>query len=202
MGAGASHELLAELQDQQQRGLVDLEGQPLDERGVELLGGVLRDARGVRRVRVGGCGLSGAGLQRMVDALCISSEPCRLRRLDLVSGWVGRGGEGGVYLFYMLCAQTTCRGVQKGNPIGDTGAKALAMVSGAWAATSLAYLYHYHFFFPPLLLPPLRSSAQLISRAPFLQHVVAAGCDIGDTGAKHIAHSLLNNGHLQVLDLG
>ena len=31
----------------------------------------------------------------------------------------------------LLCVQTTCRGLQKGNPIGDSGARALAMVSGA-----------------------------------------------------------------------
>ena len=92
MGAGASHELLAELHEQQQRGLVNVEGRPLDDRGVELLVGILRDARGVRRLRVGGCGLSGPGLQRMVDALCVSSEPCRLRRLDLVSVRGGREG--------------------------------------------------------------------------------------------------------------
>ena len=56
-------------------------------------------------------------------------------------------------------------------------------------------------FLPPFP-PSLPSPLQLISRAPYLQHVVAVGCDIGDIGAKHIAHSLLNNGHLQVLDLG
>ena len=108
MGAGASRELLAELQEQQQRGLVNVEGRLLDDRGVELLSGILRDARGVRRLRLGGCGLSGAGLQRMVDALCISSEPCRLRRLDLVSVWEeeGRGGEGKGYLILLLvCRQ-------------------------------------------------------------------------------------------------
>lgn len=105
MGAGASHELLAELHDQQQRGLVNVEDRPLNDRGVELLGGILRDARGVRRLRVGGCGLSGAGLQRMVDALCISSEPCRLRRLDLVSVWAGTSGRGRMH----LCVCCVCR---------------------------------------------------------------------------------------------
>ena len=109
MGAGASHELLNELHEQQQRGVVNLEGRPLDDQGVELLGDILRDARGVRRLRVGGCGLSGPGLQRTVDALCISSEPCRLRRLDLVSGRgrdSGGGGEGLRYLFLLVvCRQ-------------------------------------------------------------------------------------------------
>lgn len=168
MGAGASRELLAELQDQQQRGLVDLEGQPLDERGVELLGGVLRDARGVRRLRVGGCGLSGAGLQRMVDALCISSEPCRLRRLDLVSGRVGERRGGRVYLFYMLCAQTTCRGLQKGNPIGDTGAKALAMVSGEWCChfTGISLPLSFLLSPSPPPSPPLLCPAHLPSPLP------------------------------------
>ena len=104
MGAGASHELLAELHDQQQRGLVNVEDRPLNDRGVELLGGILRDARGVRRLRVGGCGLSGAGLQRMVDALCISSEPCRLRRLDLVSVWAGTSGQAGCTCVFAVCA--------------------------------------------------------------------------------------------------
>ena len=109
MGAGASHELLAELHDQQQRGLVNVEDRPLNDRGVELLGGILRDARGVRRLRVGGCGLSGAGLQRMVDALCISSEPCRLRRLDLVSVWAGTSGRAGCTCVFAVCADNLSR---------------------------------------------------------------------------------------------
>ena len=43
-------------------------------------------------------------------------------------GGEGRGGKG--LLDFVAGVQTTCRGSQKGNPIGDSGAKALAMVSG------------------------------------------------------------------------
>ena len=54
--------------------------------GARVLADALRGNRTVKRLRLGQCGLTALGLQRLCRALCDTSvTPCHLRRLDLVS---------------------------------------------------------------------------------------------------------------------
>ena len=91
MGTGGSKELALVEGIKEQltiSNVISLQGNHLDETSVGVLSSMLRDphVRGrVRHLRVGGCGINGMGLQRIAEALCIATEPCKLKRLDLVS---------------------------------------------------------------------------------------------------------------------
>ena len=58
----------------------------LGDDGARVLAEALRGNKTLKRLRLGRCGLSALGLQRICRALCDTSvTPCHLRRLDLVS---------------------------------------------------------------------------------------------------------------------
>ena len=66
--------------------VLDYESTSLGDEGARALADALRGNETLRRLKVGQCGLSALGLQRICRALCDTSlAPCHLRRLDLVS---------------------------------------------------------------------------------------------------------------------
>ena len=65
--------------------VLDYDEASIGDEGARALADALRSNRTLKRLRLGGCGLSALGLQRICRALCDSTVvPCHLRRLDLV----------------------------------------------------------------------------------------------------------------------
>ena len=64
---------------------LDYDEASIGDEGARALAEALQSNRTLKRLRLGQCGLSALGLQRICRALCDSSvTPCHLRRLELV----------------------------------------------------------------------------------------------------------------------
>ena len=64
---------------------LDYDEAGIGDEGARALAEALQSNRTLKRLRLGQCGLSALGLQRICRALCDTSvTPCHLRRLELV----------------------------------------------------------------------------------------------------------------------
>ena len=89
MGAYGSKRFKADLESLRRNDptltVLNYEEAPIGDEGARALAEALRGNKTLKRLRLGQCGLSALGLQRICRALCDTSlNPCHLRRLDLV----------------------------------------------------------------------------------------------------------------------
>ena len=89
MGAYGSKRFKADLESLRKNDptltVLNYEEAAIGDEGARALAEALRGNKTLKRLRLGQCGLSALGLQRICRALCDTSlTPCHLRRLDLV----------------------------------------------------------------------------------------------------------------------
>ena len=89
MGAYGSKRFKADLESLRRNDptltVLNYEEAAIGDEGARALAEALRGNKTLKRLRLGQCGLSALGLQRICRALCDTSLiPCHLRRLDLV----------------------------------------------------------------------------------------------------------------------
>ena len=89
MGAYGSKQFRADLEALRRNDptlqTLDYDGAGLGDDGAGALAEALRGNKTLKRLRVGQCGLSALGLQRICRSLCDTSlAPCHLHRLELV----------------------------------------------------------------------------------------------------------------------